>query len=162
LNPSGLLMYISHSMGVTQVCLVCGNLEPLLIVKKGEKHNDGNLEYSAVKSVEHFLFFDNYNFLLADTGNNLIRVVNLRDSTISSLCRPHPYSLTEQSGNISTCKLRFPIHLLNAEHLNGVIIMGIESFYMLNYGENIMNLTLKIAYKLPYRIIENHVQKQVI
>ena len=124
-------LYISSTDGVWQLNLKSS--EEKLIVKAGNLSNDGSIEEASVKTPGSFSFLNEDVFLIVDVGTQSLRVVNLLNGTVSSICQPHD-SDQFVAGKISECQLLKPKFILYDPALkNGSIYIGGAELHSLTY-----------------------------
>lgn len=91
----------------------------LLTNQFGYGHIDGALAESKVHNLRHIVCLTDKLLLLADQENHVLRLVNLEDSTISTICASPPYIVSETT-SISRCRMFSP-HLLQIDEKNKIV-----------------------------------------
>jgi len=143
LNPSQSLVYILHRSGVGIINKWFNAKSYRVILNDYRYHSDGRLEAASVNFVSGIYFFDDYNFLLAESYLHDLRVVQLRKNRISSICVLQSPELPEKlsSGRINQCRIRFPRKFARvAEDSNKIRIIGLRNHYSLEFGKYSKNI----------------------
>jgi len=127
LHPSTNDIYLIRSKDVSRI----RNSKEEVVFGESGMHNDGMLSEASIHYPKHSLFLDNDVFLLSDTGNNVIRIVNLKSSTISSICVPRsPNNDIYRDGTPAECLLKSPGHLIHLPENNEVVATSSKLEYL--------------------------------
>lgn len=102
-----------------------------IIMSPNDGHNDGKLNNAALQNPQHMFFLSNDMFFIADHGNNVLRLVDLKDNTISTVCVPRINTTEDIDGNADECKIAEPISFFMQDELS-IAIFGSSSYYLLN------------------------------
>jgi len=109
-------------------------------ILSGIGHNDGPLNTARIQTPRYPLSLDNNTFLVADYNNQILRLVDLRSSSVSSICVSGTGAThTDLAGPINTCRIRYPRQIVRSRTLNEIYIIGNFAIYELKYSSKFVN-----------------------
>jgi len=128
-HPTANSIYIAFksSLGVLE-----NNEIRLLTTDLRSGHSDGLLSTAKIQNLEDIVFVNDNVLLFTDQNNHVLRLVNLADNTISTICASPPYGQPE-STSVTQCRLRYP-HLLQVDANNKLVyVLGADGINKLKY-----------------------------
>lgn len=131
-HPESKRVFMLRYRNISRV--ISGNREVFVLGGPFGNHSDGTFTTSLVRNPQNMLFLSNDTFLIADYGNHVIRVANLKTSRVTTLCLPQfstPYEVKE--GSIQECKLIYPMQLYNNAEQKRIYIISKDNFHELIY-----------------------------
>jgi len=131
-DPTGAFVYFSCKSNIIRVSSTWKSSPEHII--SGFGHNDGELENARIQDPKHLIFLDNDTFLFADYNNHVLRLVDLGNSSVSTICVPQNSDARSSNGSVETCRMRFPRHLVPSTDLPRFYILGDFSSYELQYS----------------------------
>jgi len=129
LDPHKKYVYMTHSAGVSRI-----NEEgETLIIESKNGHHDGPIKEAKTRELGYMMFLSNDLFMVVDTGNNVIRVVDLYSSLVSTICVPQTSEPVSVEGIVDRCRIQKPIYLLDKSKYSFVWVLGKRGYYQLFY-----------------------------
>lgn len=146
LDPPSLNFYMTHDDNTVSVLNVDGTEKTL--INSTTRYKDGNLSVSSVSQPGEIIFFDESLFILVDKGNNILRLVNLQEKTIFSVCVPQygTENIRVLAGSVTICRLRKPQNLVLNKRSQVIYILGEEGYSLLLFRKGNHNEYLSILY----------------
>jgi len=129
LDPRKKAVYMTHSTGVSRIN---ENGETLILESKNG-HHDGPIEEAKTRELGYMMFLSNDLFMVVDQGNNVIRVVDLYSSLVSTICVPQTSDPVVVDGDVDRCRIQQPIYLLDKSKYFYVWVLGKRRYYQLFY-----------------------------
>lgn len=131
-DPSGGTLYLVYDTGIGKLVLL-RVVQPALTIFFETKYgfSDGllNGKDAKVKRLTSMAFTINNFVVLTDEGNSVIRLLDLEERRLSSICRTASYN-DDVTGSPHTCHLKYPKNLLPVE--NGkILILGRRAIFAL-------------------------------
>jgi len=103
-------------------------------------HNDGDFSVVEINHPRHLIFLNDNLILIADHGNNVLRLVDLINSRVSSVCVPHSTEdTTLVSEEIDTCKVYDIKNFFTKEGVSSVFIVTTKVLYELKYSSKVIS-----------------------
>jgi len=128
-HPTTKIIYIAFKSGLG---IFEENKLTLLATNLGVGHDDGILSNARIKGFQELVFLNGELLLLTDKDNGVLRLVNLANNTISTICSPLPYDQPE-STSVTQCRLTNP-HLLQVDETNKIVyVLGADGINKLKY-----------------------------
>ncbi|KAF6021338.1 hypothetical protein EB796_020354 [Bugula neritina] len=149
-DPAGKFLYLSYETSIVRVPTTWENPSQEISIDfidsiaediiSGVGHEDGPLESARMKDPMHIIFLDETTFLFADYNNHVLRMVDLLNSSISTICVPQgtDYNVTE--GAIDTCRIELPRQIVQSKESSKLYILGDYRFHELTYSGEFLSL----------------------
>ena len=129
LDPSEGNIYFSGSSMLAKVNIATKALTFLTPITSETGFKDGALPTAKINNPSELIFLNEDTILIADALNQRLRVIDLKTSSISSICKAPPPNPPDGvvfpdsvDGNIRTCGLRFPQSLLYRPETNQILL----------------------------------------
>jgi len=120
-DPVSTYLYFSTNSSILRASTTWKS--PSQIIISGYGHNDGILSSARVREPRSIFFLDSNTFLFADYKNHLLRLVNIINSTISSLCIKQTTNAQLVGHLIRYCKLQFPIQIVKSRYSSKIYLL---------------------------------------
>ena len=137
LDPSEQNIYVSSHSMLAKVNLDTKTYTAVTPTTFDRGFKDGPLSTAAVSSPSEIIFLNDNTILISDELNQRLRVIDLKTSTISSICSPsNPSGSRGADGDIRSCTFAFSLEaLLYRPERNQVLIGVNEGLRQLQLGE---------------------------
>lgn len=134
LDSSGQYLYVTEQSNIFRIKSTWQDgYESVIESEAG--HNDGRLSTAKVNNPKGMIFVNDDLFLLADFGNNVLRLVDLIETKISSICIPHSNAdEIPVSSDITSCKINSPFYFYKKRRSSSISILGESDAYQLFYS----------------------------
>jgi len=130
-DPTGTFLYFTTNSSIMRVSSTWRSSPETII--SGFGHNDGALNSAKMRESKYLHFLDSQNILLTDYKNHVLRVVDLTQSYVSSICLLQSSDVSALGGSIATCKLEYPRNFVASREASKIYIIGDHSIYSLGY-----------------------------
>lgn len=132
INLSLKILYMATKTNILVIQLGKWNKFKYLLSIDYAGYSDGFFNISKVNNPRHVTFITDNIMLVADHGNSAIRLVDLNQNKVTSVCTSPGVTGTDYENSISECKVMLPMHM--AQSPSGFFITGKTSIYKLTLG----------------------------
>lgn len=104
------------------------------VISADQGHKDGSLAHALIDRPRSIFFLSDNLFILADYGNNVLRLVDIANSIVSTMCVPQMGAdITVAAGPIDRCKMRAPLQVYRRDN-NTIAVLAENSLYRVSYS----------------------------